>query len=354
MIKYINTLSNNNAMSVSFFKNNKKGSESTNIIIMALFGVVIGVGVAYIFLEAGKAYATGEIFDRFYLARDMALLVDSVYAVPGNIMFTYKEDLGTNQFSIRDNFVTLNPTDENKKAAYNYVEDYQDLEVDFPPFQNIFILKQGQEIFFSDGQETFQNRLSCTPREMDINSIVVEISDELSVSMGSTQIVEEEYLIGVVDLLESALERKNPSFILPRYSASDKKYEEMRRDLENYDFGLSLHFGENEDFYENEIIAYINNDPDSRDFACHILSQLMNRGLDITSTRIKILDGSRLNEDNEKYVLSTRKNMIYFELGNIYSDRETNLFFRQSDVASAIADAVDHLRPRTSLEEENE
>jgi len=62
-------------------------------VLVALILAIIGVFVFLIFQGISKAYASGEVALKAAIARDISLLIDTIYAYPYDMQITYNEDL---------------------------------------------------------------------------------------------------------------------------------------------------------------------------------------------------------------------------------------------------------------------
>lgn len=101
------------------------------LLVMIASGMVIAA-----FVAAGKSYGTQEAYYRLAVARDLALTIDLVYALPGDLQFTYTNDVSDYDIMIKWDRVTVH----NYKAGtldpiapwYNFVgidKDTIDAEV---------------------------------------------------------------------------------------------------------------------------------------------------------------------------------------------------------------------------------
>lgn len=85
-----------------------------------------------VFLAAGILYeiinneAENGVFVKNYLARDSALLINTIYSSPGNVEYDYTEKTGAFVFDIRQNSVEVylpSETTEGGKISYPFAED---------------------------------------------------------------------------------------------------------------------------------------------------------------------------------------------------------------------------------------
>lgn len=90
--------------------------------------LVVIIGSALIiagFLQAGKSYASQEAFYKLAVAKDLALTIDLLYAIPGNVEYTYPNDISGYDIEIRDNKVMIYDANQGRldlnQKSYNYV-----------------------------------------------------------------------------------------------------------------------------------------------------------------------------------------------------------------------------------------
>ena len=61
-----------------------KGKKSS-IVLKAMAVSILSIFVVVTFLQAGKAYGSQDIFFKSALARDLAIMIDALYALPGDV-----------------------------------------------------------------------------------------------------------------------------------------------------------------------------------------------------------------------------------------------------------------------------
>ena len=90
--------------------------------------LVVIVGSALIiaaFVQAGKSYGSQEAFYKLAIAKDLALTIDLLYALPGNVEYVYPNDVSRYDIELRDNKVTIYDTNQGRldtnQKSYNYV-----------------------------------------------------------------------------------------------------------------------------------------------------------------------------------------------------------------------------------------
>ncbi len=123
---------------------NKKGVETQyfrmfEIIMVAI--VVLGI------LLFAKGVTESTDLEKEYLSRDLALVLDTIYASPGDVSYTYYLNKNKLDVAIQDGQVKVS---ENglRPATYQYAGDSEvkTQNFDMPKPQEITITKRGKEI----------------------------------------------------------------------------------------------------------------------------------------------------------------------------------------------------------------
>ncbi len=328
-------------MCVYFLKQKRASALSgPRMVILTIASFLLGVLISFLFISVGKEYATGEIFQKMYVARELALINDALYSVPGNAIMTYKEDVGNYFINIGSGWVIVDP-EEDTEVRYAYGQDREDIDAFFSELDTIFITKQSGKIYYSEGQEDFKNTPSCSRHNVVLENILLVSSDnkdaviadpeENAISVSEKSYTEEtsEYLFGLFSRDE----------INARMIDGSTIFESDYRNLaENYDLTIVLRFGSQNDFMSNEVYVYSGGD-ETRNLACNIAESAGELDY-VTKSALKFVDRSRISEESELYPMSYGTNVIVLELGNINSQYSDNLYFRYGEVAEKIYKAV--------------
>ena len=67
------------------------------LLVTIASGIVIAA-----FIAAGKSYGSLEAFYKLAVAKDLALTIDLMYALPGNIQYTYPNDVAAYAIEIKE------------------------------------------------------------------------------------------------------------------------------------------------------------------------------------------------------------------------------------------------------------
>jgi len=120
------------------FLNSRKAVEHE--LFFNIFELVLVVIVAFALFNFVKSIEKDTLFQKTYLARDVALVVNTLYAAPGDVSYTYVENGHDNTYNIdfAENTVSVSSAedkdgsvvpfyhfdeDKNLKFIYNFVEN---------------------------------------------------------------------------------------------------------------------------------------------------------------------------------------------------------------------------------------
>ena len=90
----------------------------------ALAVIIAGVLIITAYVQAGKPYGSQEAFYKLAVAKDIALTIDLIYALPGNIEYTYPNDVSGYDIEIKNNVVKVyktGSTTDTTLKSYNFV-----------------------------------------------------------------------------------------------------------------------------------------------------------------------------------------------------------------------------------------
>ena len=81
----------------------KKGQLVNKALIVLITSAIVIIA----FYSAGKTYGNKEAFYKLAVAKDIALTIDYLYSIPGNIEFIYPNDISGYDIEIRDDSVRV-------------------------------------------------------------------------------------------------------------------------------------------------------------------------------------------------------------------------------------------------------
>ena len=77
------------------------------LVYKALLVIIASGIVVTAFLAAGKSYGNQEAFYKLAVAKDLALTIDLMYGLPGNIQYTYPNDVSEYDIEVKDNNIKV-------------------------------------------------------------------------------------------------------------------------------------------------------------------------------------------------------------------------------------------------------
>lgn len=77
------------------------------LVYKALVVIIGGALIIAGFLQGGKSYGNQEAYYKLAVAKDLALMIDLMHALPGNIEITYPNDVSGYDVEIKDNVVMV-------------------------------------------------------------------------------------------------------------------------------------------------------------------------------------------------------------------------------------------------------
>ena len=93
------------------------------IIYKAFIIIIVSVTILAAFTSAGKSYGSQDAFYKLALARDIALTIDTLYGISGNVEYNYPNIVSGYDIEISQNiikvYVTGNKADTTQ-ASYRY------------------------------------------------------------------------------------------------------------------------------------------------------------------------------------------------------------------------------------------
>ena len=73
----------------------------------AIFVLIVSSLLIYVFILAGKSFGSQEAPYKNALAKEIALTIDTIYSIPGDIIFIYPNQISGYTIEIKDNSVLV-------------------------------------------------------------------------------------------------------------------------------------------------------------------------------------------------------------------------------------------------------
>ena len=139
-----------------------KGKKSA-LVLKALAVSIICIFLIVVFVQGGKAFGSQDYFFKIAMARDIAITIDALYALPGDAYIEYPIDMNPTDFRgygikvtpnkvevFSSDFGELDPT----SASYDFTgRETSDPSVTLPNPNKLIIRKMGNKIELSGEDE---------------------------------------------------------------------------------------------------------------------------------------------------------------------------------------------------------
>jgi len=337
-------------------RSNKK-SQATSESLFVLTEIILVVAAVFLIFGKITSIENDQLFLKKYYSRDIALLLDEIQGMQGNIFYQYNPP----QTTLEKLDFTFSPT-QIQVADEKYLvaaRDLQESKIEKP--KKIFDSKEGNKIILQKEQPKplNANKISCPRIDLTLGKIIIDpghgydFTDETGDTGFKTEKLQESILIAnLAASLQSALkvtgiyaDTTRSTQINP--TEESKTTEERKKLTEQHTTIISLHANQDEPT-TNNIKAYVNYNSkkyyESVKLACEILNAISDTFVkETTGIAIIPIDTNQLSEDNPstildesdpKLILDDKKIAVQIEVGNLNTK---NSFTPQKNTQLAIA-----------------
>ncbi len=93
------------------------------LVFKALIVIIASAIVIVAFLQAGKSYGSQEAFYKLAVAKDLALTIDVMYSLTGDVEYVYPNDVSDYNIKIENNIVVVSESKSSDvtSASYGFV-----------------------------------------------------------------------------------------------------------------------------------------------------------------------------------------------------------------------------------------
>lgn len=326
----------------------KKAQADVNEEVLFFLGEIFLIGVTLLILLAWvNSIRDNTLFEKNYLARDTALLIDSIYSAPGNVNFVYSFDtveLSKFKFGFRQQRANVVEEQGEQIIKFPYADDL----ISFSPLNLINInaeeltfIKTGNEFRVGENMKGNLDKIICP----DVNTLKEEnvyvLTDpghgkpDFGFVNEENGLKESEITTGIAKAIDVFASEENIYFDFTRevdYD-SEKSMEERLEMIEEKPshIFISIHVGSDEDKNINHVKAFVPSDYNKKSvkLACKIVNSLLDRYDDITGASII---------PSEEEILNKNEVSVLLELGNIQADKEITI--RYGDTALSIIGGI--------------
>ena len=305
---------------------------------MFLAGEIVGAAiVAFLLISSAVKWSDSETPYKAYLARDMALVIDTLFSSPGNVIINYTQNVSNYYIDFNKNSTTVYTKTQIDGMSYKFV-GYKGFEMDLT-LENpakIQFAKINDEIFIGESLKKNLNTLKCdetTGESLKDKKILVDPGYEKDNVNPLKEIcgIANSFIFKVTNAWVNHLnifstrnlhEYDEDEGIISINCNDPSKTDESSE----ADVVISFRAGKDEDTTKNNIKAFIVSgsvkEKESRKLACLIINYILeNKDLDnikITGASIVPVDVEATDKDFPEGIQD--KIFVMLEIGNSESD----------------------------------
>ncbi|MEK6943193.1 MAG: hypothetical protein AABX00_03975 [Nanoarchaeota archaeon] len=120
----------------------------------ALIVLIVSAIVVIAFISAGKSFGSGDAYYKLAVAKDLALSVDLISGMPGDVVFTYPNDVSGYDIEVKKNLILVYGNKLGKldpvKATYSFSSVGQIEDVYIKNAKYVTIEKTGNKIILKE------------------------------------------------------------------------------------------------------------------------------------------------------------------------------------------------------------
>ncbi len=317
------------------------------IVVFIIFGLMSGI----------SRVTDSTAFANEFIAKDFALNIETLLAVPGDVIIDYSQDISKKTIEIeKGKIIVYEKGKEVAKWTINFVEsetvkiNYGKFEADPGKELKLRLIKNGNEIIITKDLEQKPElaKLSCPYfSTKDINwekkNILIDVShrdNEADLGFKSENLIEAEIVEKIADYLRS-LKPGMPNLEFTRESEINLQGIREDKIIQSTEVIISLNVGSYTSSL-NEVRAYINpsgqKSKESNKLACLILNSIEGSSTlkDINFTLINIVPAEKGSPAYELLDAGSDKIAISLEIGNLNNEQGEKLLRRTADIGKAI------------------
>ena len=333
--------------------------------IWFLIDLVVSIAVFFMLLAYVDQIGESLTFERDFLAKDIALLIDSIYASPSSLTLKYPQNTFWFDYKFEDNGVTVSEKGLGKKSQSEFIRDnnLEFTEKTISPEKEFEDKRSFAEKYFSPST-LFSVYKPELPEGTSVNLYFLKNNKELDINneelilrpnkLVCSDIVTKENTQEKVLLIDQGDWDKNDkrpeitaAIAFPLYSNIKDKFKEIKhtriggikdlkkeridrttikRNIDNSDIIISIYVGSYKD-ERNVIKAYYSSESKeefkekSKKLACLIVNRLL------SNEKLGNIDGVSIIESDNS-LIEKDKIAVLFEIGNININKEGNMLLK--------------------------
>lgn len=310
---------------------NKKGG-IVEFILTPAFTTTLVLGLVLLYLLwFVNGISTKTTFERQYLARDLALLIDAALSVPGNLNIVYepvKDFKSDFTFEVTREQVIVSDEGSN---SYPY-SLRKNTKLKSSPVKIPRIVKTGSELVISE-EKVFPQKLPCYEKHSPINHVIIDaghfnnpksefndpgyeynniVEADLTFELGrAIKSFAKDLIVETTRHLERATEGKQAGLDAP--ISVEERIDKIKNSKAHS--VISLHFNNDEKFYLKAFV-HPKNYEHNYIIACNLLNKISESiGQKIDGLAIIPLDPSHMGDKN--YLVLNEKDSVLLEIGTV-------------------------------------
>lgn len=340
----------------------RKGQAITEVMFI-LTEILLVIAAGIMVFNKLNSIQEDQLYAKKFYARDLALLMDTIESMEGNLLYFYKP-LQTTLSKITFKFTktTIEANDEKYPVASRHTEE---TTIDKPK-TTLLLTKENNKITIQEIKQIKfnKNKINCPEIKTTITMPIIidpghghnptERGYQGETGFVGLQGKESEIMVDIATNLQANIKANlgTPNVQVDTTRSTTKTPEDARttkerkQKTENAGVIISLHA--NKDTEENNNIkAYINYDSEkyyeSAKLACIILNELSDTfTTQTTGAAIIPVLLSQLDNEEPKQILDSKKIAVQIELGNINSP--TSYITKTAEIGNAITKALREYR----------
>jgi len=333
----------------------KKRGDST--VLSYLGEIVAAAVVALLLISTSFNFADSKTPTKVYISNDLALVMDSLFSSPGNIIINYTEDVSNYTIEFNDDSILLYNIDKNLDTISRKFVGYQDYAVDlkFTKPKTIQFASIGGKIIIDEKINKNINILSCDEIRVDKTENLKDKKILVDPGYESNEIEPSKEMCYIANsfIFEITNNWLNHPNILSTRNLNEYSEDEGILSINcndpsksdkpaDADVVISLRAGKGKDTTTNNIKAFIvsgsDKEKESRKLACLIINSILeNKAFDdirITGASIVPVDLEATDKDFPEGIKN--KIFVMLEIGNSESDDGKELLKKIPELGDSI------------------
>lgn len=307
----------------------------SQITLKAAVEILIGITILLLFIYAGKTWGNGEAIHKARIARESALLIDSMLATQGNIFVRYPIDVSKFRFHLVDDYIDVYKiVDDPTKGTYQFIGmEKADQKVLNP--KNLILAKINDNLTILDDYPNL-DKLKCSNEEIDgqvssENILINPIYD----NPGKIR------KLNTLALRLSSSFRGNSITTFKDLESTEKEMtdSQIQKFIEDNNMGIivNLGIGDYPDLRNTIKIYYPYESQVNERLACLIANELLDKDLSLGGISIVPTNLIPMFNDNKD------RKIIQIELGNIQIKENNMLDSETPSISEAIVEGMTKL-----------